>query len=57
MPGSLTCCDRPAPRRRRTPRFAWALALLAVLQAGLIWRFQPWAVPIDATPPPPLTKA
>ncbi|KAL4420749.1 hypothetical protein ABPG75_010405 [Micractinium tetrahymenae] len=37
---------------RRVPRFAWALVLLVLLECLLLWRFQPWAVPIDATPPP-----
>lgn len=36
---------------QRTPRFAWALVLLLIVEVVLLWRFQPWAVPIDATPP------
>ncbi|PSC70662.1 Cobalt-zinc-cadmium resistance [Micractinium conductrix] len=37
---------------KRVPRFAWALLLMVALQALLLWRFQPWAVPIEVVPPP-----
>ena len=37
-------------RRERVPRFAWALWVLLVLEVVMLWRFQPWAVPI-AVPP------
>lgn len=43
--------DQYGDYAKRTPRFAYALALLLVLECVLLWRFQPWAVPINATPP------
>jgi hypothetical protein len=35
------------------PRFAWALVLLLLLEGVMLWRYQPWAVPIEVAPPPP----
>jgi protein-S-isoprenylcysteine O-methyltransferase Ste14 len=37
----------------RVPRFAWALVLLLLLEGVMLWRYQPWAVPIEVAPPPP----
>lgn len=37
----------------RVPRFAWALVLLLLLEGVMLWHYQPWAVPIEVTPPPP----
>eukprot|EP00887_Chlorella_sp_A99_P007341 scaffold2.g7341.t1 len=36
----------------RVPRYAWALVLLLILEVFLLWRFQPWAAPIEVAPPP-----
>ena len=44
---------RFCPCRERVPRFAWALVLLLLLEGVMLWRYQPWAVPIEVTPPPP----
>ena len=35
------------------PRFAWALVALLLLECALLWHYQPWAVPIEVTPPLP----
>ena len=51
----LTCTPLapPCPRSERVPRFAWALVLLLLLEGVMLWRYQPWAVPIEVVPPPP----
>jgi len=42
----------PRSCSERVPRFAWALVLLLLLEALMLWRYQPWAVPIEVAPPP-----
>lgn len=43
LPFAWPCLLPHAPRyAERTPRFAWALVLLLVVECVLIWRFQPW---------------
>lgn len=49
----LTRAARYCPCRERVPRFAWALVLLLLLEGVMLWHYQPWAVPIEVTPPPP----
>ena len=49
-PSPLSCSER-------VPRFAWALVLLLLLEGVMLWRYQPWAVPIEVAPPPPAPLA
>lgn len=37
--------------KEQTPAFAWALLLLLVVEVVLMWRYAPYASPIDVTPP------
>lgn len=46
--------DKYRHYKERVPPFAWALVLLLIVEAALIWRFAPYSLPVGPVLRPPM---